>query len=53
MCFVSNSGEGVYTNNPKYFDLLYYIVIVFATVGYGNMSTVSPSETNGNDNLTD
>lgn len=42
VCFISCSGEGVYTNNPTFFDLFYYTIITFATVGYGDISPVSP-----------
>lgn len=39
--FVSNSGVDVYINNPTYFDLFYYTVMAFATVGYEDISLVS------------
>lgn len=42
VCFINCSGEGVYTNNPTFFDLFYYTIITFATVGYGDISPVSP-----------
>ena len=42
VCFISCSNEGVYTNNPTFFDLFYYTIITFATVGYGDISPVSP-----------
>lgn len=42
VCFISCSGEGVYTNNPTFFDLFYYTIITFATVGYGDISPISP-----------
>lgn len=42
VCFISCSGQGVYTNNPTFFDLFYYTIITFATVGYGDISPVSP-----------
>ena len=41
VCFVSNSSVGAYSNNPSYFDLFYYTVITFATIGYGDISPVS------------
>ena len=42
VCFISCSGKGAYTNNPTFFDLFYYTIITFATVGYGDISPVSP-----------
>ena len=42
VCFISCSNEGVYTNNPTFFDLFYNTIITFATVGYGDISPVSP-----------
>lgn len=42
VCFINCSNEGVYTNNPTFFDLFYYTIITFATVGYGDISPVSP-----------
>lgn len=41
VCFVSSSSAGAYTNNPTYFDLFYYTLITFTTVGYGDISPVS------------
>lgn len=41
VCFISSSMEGAYSNNPTYFDLFYYTLITFTTVGYGDISPVS------------
>ena len=43
VCFISSSGIGVYTNNPTYYDLCYYTIITFATIGYGDICPVSPA----------
>lgn len=43
VCFISTNSPNSYTNNPSYFDLLYYTVITFTTIGYGDISPVSPS----------
>ena len=42
VCFINSGDIGVYTNNPTYYDLFYYTIITFATVGYGDISPVSP-----------
>ena len=42
VCFINSSGWGVYTGNPTFFDLLYYTVITFATIGYGDIVPISP-----------
>lgn len=42
VCFINSSGLGVYTGNPTFFDLLYYTVITFATIGYGDIVPISP-----------
>ncbi len=41
VCFISSSGVGVYTNNASYYDLFYYTVITFSTIGYGDICPVS------------
>ena len=41
VCFINSGGIGVYTNNPTYYDLFYYTIITFSTIGYGDISPVS------------
>ena len=43
VCFVNSSGWGVYIGNPTFFDLFYYTVITFATIGYGDIVPISPA----------
>jgi hypothetical protein len=42
VCFINSSGANVYTNNPTYYDLFYYTIITFSTIGYGDICPVSP-----------
>ena len=42
VCFINSSGTNVYTNNPTYYDLFYYTIITFSTIGYGDICPVSP-----------
>ena len=42
VCFIYSSGTNVYTNNPTYYDLFYYTIITFSTIGYGDICPVSP-----------
>ena len=41
VCFINSSDIGGYTNNPTYYDLFYYTIITFSTIGYGDISPVS------------
>lgn len=41
VCFINSSNIGAYTNNPTYYDLFYYTIITFSTIGYGDISPVS------------
>ena len=42
VCFINSGDIGVYTNNPTYYDLFYYTVITFSTIGYGDICPISP-----------
>lgn len=37
VCFVNSIGESVYLNSNGYFDLFYYTIITFTTIGYGDI----------------
>ena len=41
VCFINSGGIGVYTNNPTHYDLFYYTIITFSTIGYGDICPVS------------
>ena len=41
VCFINNGSKNAYTNNPTYYDLFYYTIITFATIGYGDICPVS------------
>lgn len=40
-CFINSSTTEAFTNNPSIFDLFYYTIITFTTVGYGDISPVT------------
>ena len=40
VCFINSGGIGVYTNNPTHYDLFYYTIITFSTIGYGDICPV-------------
>lgn len=42
VCFIDSGDIGVYTNNPTYYDLFYYTIITFSTIGYGDICPISP-----------
>ncbi|WP_040193395.1 potassium channel family protein [Clostridium culturomicium] len=42
VCFINSMEPGAYTGNPTKFDLFYYTIITFTTIGYGDISPVSP-----------
>lgn len=37
VCIVHIVGQGGFSNNPGYFDLFYYTVITFTTIGFGDI----------------
>lgn len=41
VCLVHILGEGGFSNNPGYFDLFYYTVITFTTIGFGDILPLS------------
>ena len=41
VCFVSDTGKEAFSNSPNYFDLFYYTIITFSTIGYGDICPVS------------
>ena len=41
VCFISNGSIKAYSNNPTYYDLFYYTIITFSTIGYGDICPVS------------
>lgn len=45
VCFVDGLGENIYLNSNGYFDLFYYTIITFTTIGYGDIiPTTIPSK---------
>ena len=41
VCFINSGAIGVYTNSPTHYDLFYYAIITFSTIGYGDICPVS------------
>ncbi|MDS0524347.1 potassium channel family protein [Clostridium sp. SHJSY1] len=38
---LANSLEGAYSNNTGYFDLFYYTIVTFTTIGFGDIIPIS------------
>lgn len=41
VCFINSRSPSAYTGNQTYFDLFYYTIITFTTVGYGDIAPLS------------
>ena len=41
VCFISNGSIKAYSDSPTYYDLFYYTIITFSTIGYGDICPVS------------
>ncbi|MGG7177870.1 potassium channel family protein [Clostridium paraputrificum] len=41
VCLVNAIGGIAYSNNPSNFDLLYYTVVTFTTIGFGDISPLT------------
>lgn len=41
VCFINGAETGAFSNSPNAFDLFYYTIITFTTIGYGDITPLS------------
>lgn len=41
VCLINIVDKGSFSSNPNYFDLFYYTVVTFTTIGFGDISPIS------------
>lgn len=43
VCIINGNNPGAFSSNPSSFDLFYYTIITFTTIGYGDITPLSIS----------